>query len=276
MKVLVTKTLSSLYLDPPRDAPDSEIPELLPSLGSSPCGTVATTTAVWAGADHGRSSMPHLPPPAARLSLCIDFPGYLQALQHPPQIALTLPPVSLRRNAPAMHLSALYPSATESSTDPRVTPPVQYSALPPGFSLGSLAGVTMENGIDNGRGKGGCSDGGKWHGGRYSVRASVDAAAAPTSKPLAAPWVFPPPSETAVSQSQVPVQMDWSFDSDLQRARVQARHAAMDALDEIRYEHMDDSHCSSKDGVAEGHNDRAWGCFTRAGARLCSIGNGRS
>ncbi|GIL56659.1 hypothetical protein Vafri_11992 [Volvox africanus] len=336
MKVPVTKTLSSLYLDPPRDAPDSKVPELLPSLGSSPCGTAATTTAVWAGADHGRSSMPHLSPPAARLSLCIDFPGYLQALQHPPQIASTLPPLFLRSNAPAMHLSALYPSAAESSTDPRVNTPVQYSALPPGFSLGSLAGVAKENGGDNGRAKGDPIDGGNWYGGQYRVRASVDAAAtaevlsswehgpclpltygtplpepplaavqmadpdgaagenltadniaggspqtlqpaaAPTAEPLPAPWVFPPPPEAAVSQSQVPVQMDWVFDSDLQRARAQARHAVMDALDEIRYEHRDDSHRSSKDGAAEGHAGRAWGCFSGPGTRLCSISNGRS
>ncbi|GIL76910.1 hypothetical protein Vretimale_8618 [Volvox reticuliferus] len=347
MRVPVTKTLSSLYLDPPRDAPDNGIPELLPSSGSCPCGIAVTTSAVWAGADHGRSSMPLLPPPAARLSLCIDFPGYLQAQQHSPhQSALTLPPLSLRRKAPAMLLSALYPSAAEPSGDPRANLPAQDSALPPGFSLGSLAGGAIADGGDNGRRKRESSSstvGGKSHGGRESSRASVDAAAAAeilsswehgqcpplmtygpflpqpqvaavamdgpgdavgekleadniaghllqtlqlaaamTAEPLPEPWVSPPSRpppdspEVAISQSQVPVQIEWSFDSDIQRARTQARHAAMDALGEIRYEHIDDSGCSSKDGGAGGHGSQAWGCFGGGGARLYSSGNGKS
>ncbi|EFJ43729.1 hypothetical protein VOLCADRAFT_96147 [Volvox carteri f. nagariensis] len=228
-----------------------------------------------------------------------DLHAEIQAL-HLQQLATSpgaLPPRDLCCNGPSALLSAVYTSAVEPSADPRAQS-THDSALPPGLSLGSMAGEpkTGERAGSGARGAGG-SEGAPAR--RPSLRPSVDGAAGAellhtldlmqccilpakagqeqvigavtvadsgmasggqqaASTTAALLLQFPRPSPAAVqllpplevtSQSQVPLQVEWSFDSDLQRARVQARCAAIDALDDIRYEvpdKVDGHHISNR------------------------------
>ncbi|GLC74164.1 hypothetical protein PLESTF_001468800 [Pleodorina starrii] len=293
-----------------------------------PSSATATPIA-WVNPDHRGRSMPLLPRPAARISLCMDFPGYLRALQqHDSAAASPLGPYPRGRG---LRLSAVDP--TSGGSDPRVGRP-DYSALLPGLSLGSMTGTQKDEQSDGGGGGGG--DYGRSTG-LPSVRASVDAAASaellptlelsycpttsstrfvqqppPPPPPVEARWVThgsaaaaeslgqlplsgpagvqqvppppppaappprsPPPSppESAVSQSQVPLQAEWTFDADLQRARMQARYAAMDALDEILYEPPgEDDRCTRSTHSSSGSGgasrcDKEEAAAARAGSR---------